>query len=85
MPTIPSYFRLHISKEYGTAEWIHFTGAGYLLRLSAWEYPVLRLKCLGLSTPCSRLIVTLIHLHGIHMHHLDAAGNVLPTFATFDW
>lgn len=75
----------HQHEEYGNAEWIHFTGTGYLLRLSAWSFTVLRLKRLGLSKPCRRLIVTLIQLHGINMLHLDAAGDVLPTFATFDW
>lgn len=75
----------HQREEYGAAEWIHFSGTGYLLRLSAWEYPVLRLKRMGLSKPCRRLIVRLMQLHGIDLLHLDAAGDVLPTFATFDW
>ncbi|MGV0084096.1 DUF5983 family protein [Rahnella aceris] len=75
----------HQREEYGNAEWIHLTGTGYLLRLSAWEYPALHLKRLGLSKACRRLIITLMQLHGIDMLHLDAAGDVLPTFATFDW
>lgn len=75
----------HQREEYGAAEWIHFSGTGYLLRLSAWEYPVLQLKRMGLSKPCRRLIVMLMQLHGIDLLHLDAAGDVLPTFATFDW
>lgn len=72
-------------QAYGDAEWCHFTGTGYLLRLSAWEYSVLRLKRMGLSKHCRRLIVTLMQLHGIDLLHLDAAGNVLPSFTTFDW
>lgn len=75
----------HRVEEYGDSEWIHFSGTGYLLRLSAWQYPVLRLKRLGLSKACRRLIVILMQLHVIDLLHLDAAGDVLPTFATFDW
>ncbi|QQN37112.1 hypothetical protein JHW33_00265 [Rahnella aceris] len=75
----------HQREEHGAAEWIHFTGTGYLLRLIAWEYPVLRFKRMGLSKPCRRLIVTLMQLHSIDLLQLDAAGDVLPSFATFDW
>lgn len=70
---------------YGDSEWIHFTGTGYLLRLSAWQYPVLQLKRLGLSKACRRLVVSLILHHTINVLHLDAAGDVLPEFAIFDW
>lgn len=70
---------------YGDSEWIHFTGTGYLLRLSAWQYPVLQLKRLGLSKACRRLVFSLIQRHTINVLHLDAAGDVLPEFAIFDW
>lgn len=70
---------------YGDSEWIHFTGTGYLLRLSAWQYPILQLKRLGLSKACRRLVVSLIQRHTIYVLHLDAAGDVLPEFAIFDW
>lgn len=75
----------HRVEEYGDSEWIHFSGAGYLLRLSAWQYPVLRLKRLGLSKTCRRLVVTLMQRHRISILHLDAAGDLLPGFETFDW
>ena len=75
----------HRVEEYGDSEWIHFSGAGYLLRLNAWQYPVLRLKRLGLSKACRRLAVTLIRRYSVGIIHLDACGEVLPGFATFDW
>lgn len=75
----------HQSEEFGNAEWIHFTGTGYLLRLSAWQYPVLRLKRMGLSKTCRRLVVTLMQSDAIDILHLDAFGDVLSEFTTFDW
>jgi hypothetical protein len=58
---------------------------GYLLCLGAWSFPVLRLKRLGLSKACRRLVVTLIRRYAAGIVHLDAFGEVLPGFATFDW
>ena len=69
----------------GESEWIHFTGSGYLLRLDAWSFPVLRLKHLGLSKACRRLIVTLMRRYGVTVVHLDASAELLPGFTTFDW
>jgi len=71
-------------EEYGNGEWIHFTGTGYLLRLNAWQYPVLRLKQLGLSKACRRLVVTLMHHKHVTCLHLDAAGDILPSFDIFN-
>lgn len=75
----------HRVEEYGESEWIHFSGTGYLLRLSAWQYPVLRLKRLGLSKACRRLVVTLIRRYSVSIIHLDACGELLPGFEAFDW
>jgi hypothetical protein len=79
------YHASHQQGDYGNSEWIHYTGTGYLIRLMAWQYPILHLKRLGLSKACRRLIVMLMQRHQIAFLHLDAAGNVLPGFATFDW
>lgn len=75
----------HDMAEYGDAEWIHFTGTGYLLRLNAWQYPVLRLKRLGMSKACRRLITVLCHQYAITSIHFDAAGDVLPGLGVFEW
>lgn len=75
----------HEELEYGNAEWIHYTGSGYLLRLDAWTFPILRLKRLGLSKPCRRLILTLMRRYQLGIIHLDAFGELLPGFVTFDW
>ncbi|MBW5850771.1 MULTISPECIES: DUF5983 family protein [Yersinia] len=75
----------HCQVAFGDGEWIHFTGTGYLLRLDAWNHPVLRLRLLGLSKACRRLVTTLMKRHGLTYLHIDALGDVLPGFATFDW
>ncbi|MGJ3447147.1 DUF5983 family protein [Enterobacter sp. PTB] len=75
----------HQHEDFGESEWILYTGSGYLLHLGAWSFPVLRLKRLGLSKACRRLVVTLIHRYAAGIIHLDAFGEVLPGFATFDW
>ncbi|HAT3724468.1 DUF5983 family protein [Citrobacter farmeri] len=75
----------HQPEDHGDSEWISYTGSGYLMYLDAWQYPVLRLKKRGLSKACRRLIMTLIRLHAIRIIHLDALGELLPGFATFDW
>lgn len=70
---------------HGDAEWVHYTGTGYLLRLNARRHPALRLKQLGLSKACRRLVVTLTRGHHIDILHLDADGDTLPDVETFDW
>lgn len=75
----------HQNEDFGDSEWILYTGSGYLLHLGAWSFPVLRLKRLGLSKICRRLVVTLMRRYSAGIIHLDACGEVLPDFATFDW
>ncbi|HEM7537944.1 TPA: hypothetical protein U2J48_001507 [Enterobacter hormaechei] len=75
----------HQHEDHGDSEWISYTGSGYLMYLDAWQYPVLQLKKRGLSKDCRRLIMTLIRFHAIRIIHLDALGELLPGFATFDW
>lgn len=75
----------HQYEDFGESEWIMYTGSGYLLRMDAWSFPVLRLKRLGLSEACRRLVVTLMRRYANGIVHLDAFGEVLPGFITFDW
>lgn len=75
----------HQHEDFGDCEWILYTGSGYLLHLGAWSFPVLRLKRLGLSKACRRLVVTLIRRYSAGIIHLDAFGEILPGFATFGW
>lgn len=79
------YALSHQVIDFGESEWLHYTGSGYLLRLGAWSFPVLRLKRLGLSKACRRLVATLIGRYSVSIIHLDAFGELLPGFATFDW
>ncbi|MCP8721319.1 DUF5983 family protein [Escherichia coli] len=69
----------------GNADWIHDTGYGWLLRLNARCHPSLRLKALGFSGACRRLVIVLMKRYGIDILHLDRDGDVLPGFVTFDW
>lgn len=69
----------------GNSDWILYTGYGWLLRLNARLYPVLELKRMGLSRACRRLVVTLMRRYSVGIVHLDACGEVLPGFTTFDW
>ncbi|EGF6523580.1 hypothetical protein IC066_004450 [Salmonella enterica] len=75
----------HQYEDFGESEWILYTGSGYLLHLEAWSFPVLRLKRLGLSKACRRLVVTLIRRYATGILHLDAFGELLPGFEVFDW
>lgn len=75
----------HQHEDFGDSEWILYTGSGYLLHLGAWSFPVLRLKRLGLSKACRRLVMALMRRYSVSIVHLDACGEVLPGFATFDW
>ena len=79
------YALSHQHEDFGESEWISYTGSGYLLYLGAWSFPVLRLKRLGLSKACRRLVVTLMRRYAAGIIHLDACGEVLPGFVTFDW
>lgn len=72
-------------QEYGEGEWIFYTGSGYLLRLDAWQYPVLRLKRLGLSKAARRLLITLIRRYSCNLIHFDALGELLQGVKTFSW
>lgn len=75
----------HESQAHSDAEWVHFTGSGYLIRLDAWTFPVLQLKRRGLSKPCRRLIVTLMRRYSITTLHLDTFAPTLSGFTLFDW
>lgn len=79
------YHASHGRDAYGDGEWLHYTGIGYMLRVDAWQYPVLQLKRLGLSKAFRRLVVTLMQRHPLAVLHVDAAGEVLQGFAIFDW
>ncbi|WP_163363225.1 DUF5983 family protein [Enterobacter cloacae] len=75
----------HQHEDFGESEWILYTGSGYLLRLGAWSFPILRLKRLGLSKACRQLAVALMRRYSVSIVHLDACGEVLTGFTTFDW
>lgn len=69
----------------GDCDWILYTGYGFIIRLDVRLHPVLELKRLGLSKACRRLVVTLMRRYSADIIHLDAFGELLPGFETFDW
>ncbi|HCZ9310668.1 TPA: hypothetical protein O4G90_002379 [Citrobacter amalonaticus] len=79
------YTLSHQNEDHGDSEWICYTGSGYLIYLDAWQYPVLQLKKRGLSKACRRLVVTLMCRYHIRIIHLDALGEQLSGFSTFEW
>ncbi|EKN4894977.1 TPA: hypothetical protein P0N76_000258 [Yersinia enterocolitica] len=79
------YLISYCQAAFSDGEWLLYTGTGYLLRLDARSHPVLRLRQLGLSKACRRLVTTLMKRHGLTYLHIDALGDVLPGFDTFDW
>ncbi|EOU9709996.1 DUF5983 family protein [Salmonella enterica] len=73
--------------DYGDAEWVHYTGSGYLICLDAWAFPVLRLKRRGLSKACRKLLVTLIRRYAISTIHFNSIGDISPALppSTGSW
>jgi len=71
--------------DFDDSEWVGCTGSGYLIRLDAWAFPVLQLKRRGLSKAARWLIITLMRRYPFSIIHLDAFGELLPGFETFDW
>ncbi|HDR2588673.1 DUF5983 family protein [Enterobacter ludwigii] len=71
--------------DFDDSEWVGYTGSGYLIRLDAWAFPILQLKRRGLSKAGRRLIVILMRRYHLGIIHLDAFGELLPGFETFDW
>ncbi len=75
----------HDWREWGDAEWIHFTGTGYLVRLCAFSHPLLVLKRRGLSRPARRFILAMMTRRNVTLIHFDSCGQVLRGFDVHDW
>lgn len=75
----------HQRCEWGDAEWIHLTGTGYLVRLSAYNFPQLELKKRGFSKDARRLTYVLMKRFNVSLVHFDCCGEVLSGFAVHDW
>jgi hypothetical protein len=75
----------HQRCEWGDAEWIHLTGTGYLVRLSAYNFPLLELKKRGFSKDARRLTYVLLKRLNVSLIHFDCCGELLSGFAVHDW
>ncbi|EKS7814723.1 DUF5983 family protein [Edwardsiella piscicida] len=68
-----------------TREWIHDTGVGFLIRLDAVRFPLLKLKMEGLSDAARWVIWHGIKQANISMIYFSSVGDSLDGFQTFDW
>lgn len=75
----------HDRAEWGDGEWVHYTGVGYLIRLCAFNYPLLVLKRRGLSRPVRRFIHVMMTQFDVTLIHFDSCGEVLSGFDVHDW
>ncbi|MCB5301826.1 DUF5983 family protein [Yersinia bercovieri] len=71
----------HQRCEWGDAEWIHLTGTGYLVRLSAYSFPLLVLKKRGFSKSARKLVYVLMRRFDVSLIHFDCCGEVLKGVA----
>lgn len=75
----------YLSEVCGENEWIMATGYGYLIRLDAVSFPLLRLKREGLSRQARKLI-HLCNIKGrVSMIYFSSLGDELAFFETFSW
>jgi hypothetical protein len=65
--------------------WIHDTYYGYLLVLSGYKYPCLKLKELGISKPVRKLVHALMKGQGIEILVFDRDADTLEGFAINEW
>jgi hypothetical protein len=65
--------------------WIHDTYYGYLLVLSGYKYPCLKLKELGISKPVRKLVYTLMQRQGIELLMFERDADTLEGFAIYEW
>ncbi|MDO6406467.1 DUF5983 family protein [Pantoea phytobeneficialis] len=75
----------YLSEVYGDNEWILATGFGYLIRLDAVSFPILRLKSEGLSRQARKLIHTCHKKGRVSMIYFSSLGDELEFFETFTW
>lgn len=68
-----------------TREWVHDTGVGFMIRLDAVRFPLLKLKRKGLSASARWIIWHGIKQANISMIHFSAVGDILEGFQSFDW
>ncbi|WP_324030874.1 DUF5983 family protein [Pantoea sp. JZ2] len=85
MMLIDSHLLGDLSRATETQEWIHDTGVGFMIRLDAVRFPVLKLKREGLSGAARWLILQGMKQGNISMIHFSAVGDELDGLPTFDW
>ncbi|QMV54167.1 DUF5983 family protein [Ewingella americana] len=65
--------------------WLHDTHYGYLLVLSGYKYPCLKLKGLGISKSVRKLVFRLMREQGVEILLFDRDADTLEGFETFAW
>lgn len=72
-------------REVDHAEWIHYIGGGYLLRLTACFAPVLRLKEAGLSKEARRVLASVMRLDAVEILIFESGDPEAEGFTTYSW
>ena len=75
----------HQYEDFGDQEWISYTGSGYLLYLGGVVISGLTPQTPRSVESLPPVVVTLMRRYAAGIIHLDACGEVLPGFVTFDW
>ncbi|WP_447874326.1 DUF5983 family protein [Serratia fonticola] len=75
----------NLTRNLSSQEWIHDTGVGFMIRLDAVRFPLLKLKRAGLSGAARWVIWHGMKQANISMIHFSSVGDDLDGFQTFDW
>jgi len=65
--------------------WVFDTGYGYILMLREYQYPVLKLKEMGISKSVRKLVFCMRKQHEIGMICFDPDADTLDGYDVFDW
>lgn len=71
--------------EWGSGEWIHYIGSGYIIWLTVSSNPVLKLKTEGLSKSVRRLIVSLMKHDAVELLIFESGAPQVDGFEVNDW
>ncbi|HEB4876213.1 TPA: hypothetical protein R0C45_004450 [Kluyvera ascorbata F0526] len=80
-----NYLLQELTQSENEWPWILDTDVGYLLRLDAPSYPLLRLKRLGISRTTRALIYRAIQQADISMIHFSSVGDEVEGAEIFSW
>ncbi|PKH19389.1 hypothetical protein CIG19_20350 [Enterobacterales bacterium CwR94] len=75
----------NMTRNLSSREWVHNTGMGFMIRLDAVRFPLLKLKRNELSRAARWVIWQGMKQANISMIHFSANGDCLDGVQTFEW